>query len=181
MRAKWHGAPFHDIATRKWLISFEVEDAPEVFDKTKDKDLTLEVKQFREGRSLTANAYFHVLVDKIAKAMKISEVESKNQMLARYGQLDSYVKTIILDDEIEWQKLTSIHLRPTAHTKVMENGRLYRVYLVIRGSHTYDAAEMGQLIDGTVEEAKALGIETMTPAELERMIKAWDQKKSWLK
>ena len=120
-------------------------------------------------------------MDKIAKALKISEVESKNQMLARYGQLDNYVKTIILDDEIEWQKLASIHLRPTTHTKVMENGRLYRVYLVIRGSHTYDTTEMGRLIDGTVEEAKALGIETMTPAELERMIKACDQKKSWLK
>lgn len=32
---------------------------------------------------------------------------------------------------------------------------------------------MSQLIDGTVEEAKALGIETLTPAELERMKNAW--------
>ena len=178
MKGKWHGQPFFDTSSRKWLITFEVDTPEECFDKTKDKELRIEVKEYREGRSLNANAYFHVLVDKIAKALKISEVESKNQMLARYGQLDNYVKTIILDDEIEWQKLTSIHLRPTTHTKVMENGRLYRVYLVIRGSHTYDTAEMGQLIDGTVEEAKALGIETMTPAELERMIKAWDQKKS---
>ena len=181
MKAKWHGQPYHDYAGNKWLLTFETSEAPTIYDKTKDKELRIEVKEYREGRSLNANAYFHVLVDKIAKALKISEVESKNQMLARYGQLDSYVKTIILDDEIEWQKLTSIHLRPTTHTKVMENGRLYRVYLVIRGSHTYDTAEMGQLIDGTVEEAKVLGIETMTPAELERMIKAWDQKKSWLK
>lgn len=180
MKGKWHGQPFFDTSSRKWLITFEV-DAPEEFDKLKDKELRIEVKEYREGRSLNANSYFHVLVDKIAKALKISEVESKNQMLARYGQLDNYVKTIILDDEIEWQKLASIHLRPTTHTKVMENGRLYRVYLVIRGSHTYDTTEMGRLIDGTVEEAKALGIETMTPAELERMIKAWDQKKSWLK
>lgn len=173
MRAKWHGAPFHDIATRKWIISFEVEDAPEVFDKTKDKDLTLEVKRFREGRSLTANAYFHKLCDLIAKKMHISEIESKNLMLSRYGQLDEDVKHIILDDEVDYLKITSLHLRPTSHVKTMDNGKLYRVYLVIRGSHTYDTAEMSDLIDGTVDEAKALGIETLPPMEIERMKAAW--------
>ena len=173
MRAKWHGAPYHDIATRKWLISFEVEDAPEVFDKTKDKDLTLEVKRYREGRSLTANAYFHKLCDLIAKKMHTSEIESKNLMLSRYGQLDEDVKHIILDDEVDYLKITSLHLRPTSHTKTMDNGKLYRVYLVIRGSHTYDTAEMSDLIDGTVDEAKELGIETLPPIEIERMKAAW--------
>lgn len=173
MKGRWHGQPYHDIATRRWLISFEIEDPPAIYDKTKDKPLTLDIKQYREGRSLNANAYFHVLCDKIAKALRISAIESKNALLARYGQLDEDVKHIILDNDIEWQKVESLHLRPTAHTKLMDNGKLYRVYLVIRGSHTYDTAEMSQLIDGTVDEAKELGIETLTPAELERMKSLW--------
>lgn len=173
MKGRWHGQPYHDIATRKWLISFETDSPPAIWDKTKDKELNIEIKQFREGRSLNANSYFHVLVDKIAKKLTISAIESKNIMLARYGQLDKDVGHIILDDEVEWQKVESLHLRPTAHTKLMDNGKYYRVYLIIRGSHTYDTAEMSQLIDGTVEEAKALGIETLTPAELERMKNAW--------
>lgn len=32
---------------------------------------------------------------------------------------------------------------------------------------------MAALIDGTIQEAKDLGIETLPPAELERMMKAW--------
>ena len=36
----------------------------------------------------------------------------------------------------------------------------------MRGSHTYDSKEMSRLIDGTVSEAKELGIETMPLDEL---------------
>lgn len=43
----------------------------------------------------------------------------------------------------------------------------------MRGSHTYDTKEMSRLIDGTVEEAKELGIETLTPDQVERMKQAW--------
>lgn len=173
MKGRWHGTPYHDIATHQWLVTFEIEGPPAIWDKTKDKELNIEIKQFREGRSLNANAYFHVLCDKIAKALKISAIEAKNMMLCSYGQLDEDVKHIILDDEIEWKKVESLHLRPTTHTKVLDNGKLYRVYHVIRGSHTYDTLEMSRLIDGTVEDAKVLGIETMTPAEIERMVNVW--------
>jgi 16S rRNA U1498 N3-methylase RsmE len=44
---------------------------------------------------------------------------------------------------------------------------------VMRGSHTYNTAEMSRLIDATVEEAKELGVETLTPDQLERMKASW--------
>ena len=50
--------------------------------------------------------------------------------------------------------------------KTMDNGVLYRVYLVIRGSSTYNTREMSVLVDGIIQEAKQQGIETMTPADL---------------
>ena len=37
------------------------------------------------------------------------------------------------------------------------------------GSSTYDTQQMSLLIDHIVQDAKALGIETMTPAELEAL------------
>lgn len=175
MKAKWHGVPYHDIATKKWLISFETDEIPEVFDRTKDNVLNLEIKRHREGRSLNANAYFHKLCDLIAKVVNASAIKVKNMMLARYGQIDKDVSHLIMEDDIDCTELETIHLRPTGHTKVMDNGKLYQVYLVIRGSHTYDTKEMSQLIDGTVSEAKALGIETLTPAELERIKVEWGQ------
>lgn len=173
MKARWHGRPYHDITTRKWLITLETEEPPEVFDKTRDNELSVEIKRYREKRSLSANAYFHVLCDKIAKVLEVSEVIAKNMMLARYGHIDNEIPPIILDDTIDWRKLESLHLRPTTHVKTFQNGKPYRICYIVRGSHTYDTKEMAQLIDGTVQEAKELGIETMPPDELERMVSSW--------
>lgn len=173
MKARWHGRPYFDIGKGLWLITLETEEEPTAFDKTRDVVLSVEIKKHAEKRSLSANAYFHLLVDKIAKVMKISDTEAKNMMLARYGYIDEDVPEIILRESINWQKLDNLHLRPTTHSRTMDNNRMYRVYLVVRGSHTYDTKEMASLIDGTVEEAKELGIETMPPDELERMVNAW--------
>lgn len=40
-------------------------------------------------------------------------------------------------------------------------------YKVLIGSSQYDTLEMGVLIDGIIQEAEQLGIQTMTPAELQ--------------
>lgn len=158
---------------RKWQITLELEEEPTFYDRLKDKEISVEIKQYKEKRSLNANAYFHVLVDKIAGKQRLTHTEVHNRLIADYGFMDEQINNIILDDSIPWLRLETIHLRPTTATRVMDNGKLYRVYLVMRGSHTYDTAEMSRLIDGTVEEAKALDIETLTNDELERMKSLW--------
>ena len=138
----------------------EVNVALAGYDSLKDAEqLDIVIKKHRKKRSLNANAYFHKLVDEIAKVLHSSHTEIHNKLISEYGQIDTDIE--------------SMHLRPTTATKVLDNGRLYRVYFVMRGSHTYDTAEMSKLIDGTVSEAKELGIETMTPDELERMKQMW--------
>lgn len=173
MKGKWHGKPFHDYQSHKWLITLELDKAPLVYDKTAECDIDIEIKQHRKKRSINANNYFHVLVDKIAEAQGLSHYEVHNQLIADYGCVDTDIKNLIIDDSIPWQKFETIHLRPTTATRVMDNGKLYRVYYVMRGSHTYDTKEMARLIDGTVNEAKGLGIETLSPDELGRMIQQW--------
>ena len=143
---------------------------------TQDRDKVFTISEFRRKRSLSANAYFHVLVDKIAEKMRLSHTEVHNMMIADYGRVDEELSNIIMDDEIPWEKVQAMHLRPTKHTQVLDNGKLYRVYLVMRGSHTYNSLEMAHLIDGTVQEAKQHGIETLPPQELERLKQAWDVK-----
>lgn len=140
------------------------------------QDKEYEITERRKKRSLSANSYFHVLCQKVAEKTSQSLTEVKNQMIADYGQIDVEVGTIILLDEIDWKKL-GIHLHPTTHSKVMDNGKLYRAYYVMRGSHTYDSREMARLIDGMVQEAKQVGVETMTPRELEQMIGRWKSDK----
>jgi hypothetical protein len=156
-----------------WVAEIHLCEKPYDLYKYLDRDLDIDIKIHREKRSLNANAYFHVLVDKIAEASGVSHNEIHNQLIADYGQMDEDVKSIILADEIPWQRLTNLHLRPTNHVDTLDNGKLYRVYIVMRGSHTYDTKEMARLIDGTVSEAKEMGIETLPPKELERMKQLW--------
>lgn len=169
MRAKFHGQPFRDHQLGKWLITFETDELPN-YDDLRGSDLELQVKEYRKKRSLNANSYFHVLAGKIAEATGQSHTEAHNHLIAEYGQMDAEVQNIIMDDDIPYLKLETLHLRPTTATRLMDNGKLYRVYYVMRGSHTYDQKEMSRLIEGTVFEAKELGIETMTPDQIKQML-----------
>lgn len=174
IRAKWNGAPYFHSTYRKWIIQLELEEAPIVYDKTKDDLLAVEIKKYRKDRSGEANRYFHKLCSMIAQSQGLSLIEVKNQMISDYGQYDEDMKDIIMKDSIDWRKLEKLHLQPTSATRIMDNGELYRVYLVMRGSHTYDTKEMSVLIDGTVQEAKQLGIETLPPDELRRLKEQWE-------
>lgn len=169
---------FVDYMARKYLVTIEIpEDIRGEYDRLKDKDkLSIEIKPYREKRSLNANAYFHVLVDKIAKELVISPARCKNILLARYGQPEvlengehAVIKTNI--------PVTEMLEREEPHCACVgsreENGKEVIFYKFIRGSHTYDTKEMSILIDGTVQEAKDLGIETATPDEIKRMKEQW--------
>jgi hypothetical protein len=130
------------------------------------------IEEFSEKRSLSANAYFYVLVGKLANALHASTTEVHNWLIAEYGQVDTDLGMVSLEERIDWRRLDQIHLKPTAEY-IIDNDLAFRKYWVVRGSHTYNTKEMSRLIDGTVQEAKNLGIETMTPDELERLKATW--------
>lgn len=141
-----------------------------------EKDtLSVELTKYRERRSLDANAYFHVLVAKIAKAMKRSNSAIKNKMIAEYGQyevLDG--RHITITTQIEPDKVAEdMYNHWRFHSCKAIDEKLFYNYVVMRGSHTYNTAEMSRLIEGTVYEAKELGIETLPPDLLERMVTEW--------
>ena len=168
--------PEIDYETRRVIARQEIIEGNyrEFYDiANKDKEYDVSIKRHHKKRSLDANAYYHVLLNKIARALDTSLAEVKNLTLGRYGQLevDSDGKPI----EIKWpeedavEKRTDIHLLPTAEIDI-DHGRVYRWHKVIRGSRTYNAAEMYHLIQGTISEAKDAGLsdsEIMTPGERE--------------
>lgn len=160
----------------KLLVTFSVDADPKTINDLAGKDLDIDAHIHRNKRSLNANAYFHMLCGKIAKKTGTTLTEVKNQLIKEHGQFemnDGKIPHLILDDEIDYLKVEWLHLYPTSKTQTLSNGKLYRVYLIRRGSHTYNTKEMSVLIDATVNEAKQLGIETLTPDQLERMKAAW--------
>ena len=174
-------ARLHDVsfgANGKQRVVFELESKADLSDLD-GKDIRLEASVWREKRSLDANAYFHVLVGKIAQATSQSHTEVHNQMIADYGQMERTefgVMSITMDNEIDWRRVEGMHLRPTGRTQVMANGRLFQAYIVMRGSHSYDSKEMSVLIDGTISEAQGLDIETVTETEKTRMLQLYGER-----
>lgn len=157
---------------KKFRVTFEVDSIDEI--NGLDGNLTINVKRVKCKRSLNANAYFHLLVGKIAEKNHTSKAFTKNLLMARYGQ-----EEIINGERYIISALSSIPMaeREDIHTKAIgyghTNGKEFTHYCVLRPTHEYDSLEMSVLIDGTVEEAKELGIPTLSPDEIRHMENLW--------
>lgn len=156
--------------SRKWEVTFEInEDITASIDKIRDKLLNLTAKIHREKRSLDANAYAWVLMQKIAEAIHTDKWAVYLMMLERYSPV-----------------FTHIIVRPEAVERVKDEWRTVKVLGPIQvngssgiqlqcyfGSSTFDSKEMASFIDGIVSECKEMGIETLPPDEIERMRREW--------
>lgn len=128
--------------------------------------LSIEIKQYREKRSLDANAYAWELITQIANVLRVSKDEIYLTMLKKYGQ-GGMVK-------LRKKDLPNL-LRITPYVEKHEtfgeigDASYYRFWV---GSSKYDTEEMSVLIDGIISDAKELGIQTETPEELSRYMEA---------
>lgn len=164
-----------DIFTNKFNVTLSVDDVGNL-EELKEKDLDITIKQHREKRSLDANNYAWVLLDKIArhKDVNTTSEEVYEKMLCDYGyplyDEDERPVMITLAENVDVSKI-DIHVKWIGKGHV--DGKVFNHYKVIRGSSTYNTAEMSTFIQGIVSEAKELGIETMTPVDLQRMVSMW--------
>lgn len=156
-------------------VTFEVDALDEL--RGLNGELKIDVKENRGHRSLSANAYFHKLIGLMADAMNppISKARCKNEMMARYGQRelvnDQFVKISSETSPDIMLEVEYIHL---AHIGIgYANDRKFYHYAVLKPTHEYNSKEMSVLIDGTVQEAKQLGVQTLSPNEIERMKALW--------
>ena len=151
-------------------------DFQESYQALKESLCDIEIKKHREKRSGNANAYFHVLVNKIAAVHETSDEAIKKRLVVEYGSLardeDGQIIGIMLPEKVDADKLYKYNR--FYQTKKLGN-RKYNCYLLYKETHNMDTKEMSRLIDGTVFEAKELGIETLTPNELKRMKNEWSQ------
>lgn len=195
MRGRFATVPSRTL-DGKWMITLEVDETPQEYDSLREKDLNIDIKEYRKRRSLNANAYFYTLVNKIAEALNVSDTEVHDRLLAdnlsfvyKDGAIDWTVQDweagkyrLYKYDRDYWfdSRLEVVLTKPDGgfYTVDGEKPKSSKIFWHIKGSHQMDTKEMSRLIDATVEEAKGLGIETMTPAELERMAGRWKPNQS---
>lgn len=160
-----------DWQTNKLNITFSLNEKVEgEIDKIKDLEkLSIKAVKFRRKRSLDANAYMWVLLSKIAEVIHSNKDDVYIEMLSRYGVFTHIIvkPSVVNKVKAEWRTVRVLG-------EITVNGSSGIQLQCFFGSSTYDTKEMSTLIDGVVTEAKELGIETLTPGELEQMKQEWN-------
>lgn len=133
-----------------------------------DRERLFEIKEHKEKRSLNANAYAWALIGKIADVLRSNKDDVYLDMLKRYGQ--SEIVSVLSNIDVSGYFK---HWTEAGRSKL--NGKEFTHYKIYKGSSEYDSREMSVLIDGIVSEAKELGVETLTPAEIDRLKEAWHE------
>lgn len=154
-------------------ITFDTrEDVTQLFDKLKDKQVSINIKAAHQRRSLDANAYAWVLIDKLAEELGITKTEVYQELIRNIGGVS---KTVCCPDEaVEsvcsgWKKNGLGWFTETYQSKIDGCTNI----ILFFGSSTYDTKQMSSLIDAAVQECKQYGIETMTESERRAIEDAW--------
>lgn len=163
-----------DVINGGFVISLHVDAIPSGAEKLREGPLSVSITKWRARRTLTANAYYWTLVTKIADTTHLSNACVHNMLLRRYGVpelMDGELLTVLVPDDQEKEILEKeiYHLKPTSHTKPGKAGKYFRVYILLKGSSDFDTKEFSTLLEGTIQEAKDIGIETLPPDEIDRM------------
>lgn len=159
-----------DFRTNKPMLTLQINELNDfkalVDDMNQYEKLSIEIKPYREKRSLNANNYCWKILTEIANVLRASKDEIYLIMLKRYGQseLISVLSHIPIEHYVKYYEEAG---------ESKHNGKLFKHYRVYKGSSEYDSREMSIFIDGVVSEAKELGIQTETPDEIARMKSLW--------
>lgn len=140
------------VSARRWAYNFKAGD--------------YEIVKQRKKRSNDANALCWKLCTEIANVLRTDKESIYVDMLKDYGQSDIWA--------------ASPDTRPEQHFKYFDffgkrmiNGKEVYFYTVYRGSSEYDTREMSILINGIIEEAKALDIEVISEREKSLLLQEW--------
>lgn len=156
------------------------ENVSELFDALAEKEISFEIKQSRRGRSLSANAYAWVLIDKIAERTGEKKTAVYRQAIKEIGGVSDTI--CVMDKAVErlregWVKNGLGWQTDTLPSKVEGCTNVILYY----GSSVYDTKQMAQLIDSLIQDAEALGIPTISDAEAEKMLGNWKNKGGQIK
>lgn len=135
---------------------------------TQDREKQFDISEHKEKRSLNANAYAWSLIGKIADAMRITKDEAYLKALKDWGQSEivSVLSSINVSGYFKYFEAIG--------TATLQ-GKEFTHYKIYKGSSEYDTREMSILIDGLIQDAKELNIDTLPPNEVQRLKEMWHE------
>ena len=137
------------------------------------KKYTVTIKECRKKRSLDANAYAWVLMNKLADKLNmgvrdlyrhyIPDIPENSQVVCVPTEAVEKLQSGWEHNGIGW-------CSDTLKSKLPGCTNVILYY----GSSTFDQKQMGVLLDLIIEDCKQVGVEYLTPGELERLKGEWD-------
>lgn len=160
--------------TRKPLMVIELDrDSAEIDDLMKREKLSIEIKPYHKPRSLNANAYAWVLIDKLAEKLNLPPEQVYRETIRSIGGVCEIVKC----NRNAVEKLKSTW---SAHgigwqIDTVDSGEDWVICFMYYGSSAYNTAQMTRLIDALVQDCKAQEIDVMPEEERSLLLESWSK------
>lgn len=132
------------------------------FLSTQNENTIFEIKEYKEKRSLSQNAYAWKLITELGNVMRKSKEEVYLEMLKDYGQ-----STIVsLVSEVDVSKYFKYYELIGSSSL---NEKVFNHYKLFKGSSEFDTKEMSIFIDGIIQECESVGIPTLSKEEITKL------------
>lgn len=146
-------------------------------EQLKDIKLSIQVKKWRKKRSINANNYFWKLLSEYSEEKNVDAIEEYKERVKRLGIFrrfrieDKDKKTF----EIMWQDKGIAWFCEIADTEYIGDIE-FKIINAYYGSSSFNSKQMSRLINDLVEDCKEVGIETKPQAEIDSLLKEWDER-----
>ena len=154
----------------QWVFSISTPFDPRgPFDELKDDLVDVTIKKHRNKRSLDANAFAWVLIDKLAAKLSKSKVEVYRETIREIGGVSDVI--CVQNKAVErlvsgWEKNGIGWQTDTSPSKIEGCTNVTLYY----GSSTYDTYQQSRLIDLLVQECEQQGIPTILDDDSKKII-----------
>ena len=152
------------------------EDFIPYFDEFKGKPLSVEIKPYKERRSLNANAFLWATIGDIAEVTHVEKTDIYKSLIKEIG--GNYEVLPVKTERVgKWVEIwESKGLGWVCDIDRASKLRGYTNVITYYGSSVYDTAQMSRLIDLALQEARQQGIKPrLTNAEIQMIKDTWGE------
>lgn len=166
-----------NLKDNKVLINLETENKTILDELEKlfnsQKQMKIEIKKYRKKRSLDANAYFWVMVDRLSDYSNVGRLETYRKYIKEGGVMQIIpIKTECVDKWISiWEEKGDGWFCETMTSKLPGYTNIKTYF----GSSSYDSKEMARIIDLAIQDCRAAGIETLSDQEIIGLLEEWEK------
>lgn len=135
-------------------------------------NLKIDIKEYRPKRTLDANAYMWVLLDKLSAVLRVPKTDIYRSLIRDIGGNSEIVcvRESAVDKLCEAWERNGIGWQTERFPSKLRNCTNVVLYY---GSSTYTSEQMALLLDRVIEECRWQNIETATPDEIANMKSLW--------